>query len=261
MNNPEVLNETLVEKIFDQFDDIDIDDIYNDDFKFVDEFIRLCEYNKIRIREFAIDKKYNRISGGYAESTVSEYDYEIRIYKPIKPKYDDQDVRDYVNTLLHEFTHIMILKGILALPPHNKTDWLKTKFKNSIVPHGFNIKHITKETATNFLNYIFDITERPVFALSIAYSCYFYRKNINSSKLFDLNKKYIIGYENNKVTEKTLDNYIAQLQDEKLFLFKIQYAVYFLSDHKWILKLDSFMNLIKKYEKRFYKLFQKFGGR
>lgn len=256
----EVLNETLVEKIFNQFEDIKIDDLYNGDFKFVEKFIRLCGENKIRIREIQIDKKYNRISGSYAESSDPDYDYEIRIYKPKRDKYNDQDVRDYINSLLHEFTHLIILKGIKELPPHINKSWITARFTNSIIPHGFDIKQITKESATNFLNYIFDITEKAVFAFSIAYSCHLYRDKEDSDTLFNTNKKYILNYENGKISNEAMDSYIEQLQDEKLFLFKVQYAVYFLSEHKYILKLDSFMNLIKKYEKRFDKMFQKFGG-
>lgn len=255
-----IINETLVEKIFDQFKDIKIDDLYDEQSKFIPALDELCVNHKILLREVQLDKTHDRISGGYAPSNVDNFDYEIRIYLPGKTNFTDQDVADYINSLLHEFTHIMILKGILALPPHNKKDWIVSKFTNSIAVHGFDIENITKDNCIKFLNYIFSITERAVFAFSIAYSCHLYRNQETSDLLYNTNKKYILNYENKKITEEAMKNYIDRLQDDKLFLFKIQYAVYFLSDRKWLFKLNSFRNLIKKYEKRFNKMFEKFGG-
>ena len=99
-----------------------------------------------------------------------------------------------------------------------------------------------------------------MFALSIAYSCYHLREKETAQKLFDLNKEYILNFEKGRnISIQHMNNYIGSLYDEKLSLFEIQYAVYFLSDKKYYQKLESFMNLIKKYEKRFFSFSRKLG--
>lgn len=246
----QVLNETLVEKIFSQFKDINVNDIY--DGKIDDELLNIFDHYKILVHQFRDDPKLNEVRGSYRKTSKnSDYKYVVSLFLPMRDL-TERDGRLVINTLFHEFIHIVILRGIEAL---SKSDNGKTsisdRFNLGSVPSDFKIDNITSDKAIKYLNYVFDITERPVFAFSIAYSCHFYRQEQNAQTLFDLNKKIIIDYENGKLTKQLRNYYVSRLQDEKIFLFLIQYAVYFLSDHKWIIKLDSFMNLIKKYEKRF----------
>jgi len=261
--NSEVLNETLVEKIFNQFENPNVDNLY--DGKIDEELMDLCDFHKIQVSTYRDDPKLNIVRGSYGRAPQSSnYKYVIKLFLPIR-EFTEEDIRNIVNTFVHEFAHIIVLKGIDEMIPLkiNKgtrtiIDRLSERFNLGSIPYDFNVDNITKEKATNFLNYIFNITERPIFALSIAYSCYFYRKEESAEKLFKLNKEIIIGYEYKSITNEARRQYMSRLREEKTFLFLIQYAVYFLSEHKWILKLDSFMNLIKKYEKRFKKLGDKY---
>lgn len=90
----------------------------------------------------------------------------------------------------------MILKGILALPSSKKMSKLSEKFTKSIPIYGFDVDNVTSEKCTNFLRYIFDVTERAVFAFSIAYCCYFNKRG--RSKIYESNKEIIVNFSNKK---------------------------------------------------------------
>jgi len=259
--NLELLNETLVDRIFEKFEKIpNVNNLY--DGKIDDELLNIFDSYKIYVQVLQDDHELNAVRGSYARaSKESSYKYIIRLRLPDR-KLIQKEERDVINTLLHEFAHLIILRGIDNLAPpklinkdrSNIVKRIQERFGLGAIPYDFKVDNITTEKAIKFLNYIFDITERPVFAFSIACSCHFDRNEENAQTLFNVNKKYILDYENKRISKESRDKYISRIKDEKIFLFLVQYAVYFLSDRKLILKLDSFMNLIKKYENRFKKL-------
>jgi len=258
--NLKILNETLVDTIIDKFEKINIEDIYTDEFQV--QLKTLADNHHIYI-DFNTDPPYTSKVNGDAKEILNKetgYDYQI-IFRLPNRKLTEQDNRDLTITFLHEFTHAVIFGIIKKLMPEVQRDKILLNFDSTrSKPFRFDINKVTQADCERFLNYVFSLKERPVFALSIAYSCYHHRQTETLKTLFDTNKKIILDYGHGVISEDERFRYISRLKDEKVFLFEIQYAVYFLSDRKWIFKLDSFMNLIKKYENRFSKILLKRGG-
>ena len=166
----------------------------------------------------------------------------------------DKTTREVINTLLHEFSHCIILNIIKKLTPEIKRNRFVEKFSSTIGDNSyFDINHVSKENSLSFLNYVFDIKERPIWAFSIAFSQFFHNKGYSIYKLVEANSKHILGYEQGYINAQILNKYISNLVDDTLCLFEIQYSVYVMDSQRWRNKFESFINLIEKYRKRLEK--------
>ncbi len=246
-----ILQETLVEKLFNEFININIKEIYND--SFFDNFAEVIAKYKIKVVFDDSDSKRKVVSGRTRLSNDSKIHYIIYLYVPQEHNdLGEQTLRETINTLLHEFSHCMILNILKKLSSNESKHKIINRFitsPNVIV--SFNINDISKDNCESFLKYIFDVRERSVWAFTIAFSHFYHNGNQSIYKSTTLNDKYILGFKEHLISPKVLNEYICSLNDDMLALFQIQYAIHVLDNKKkWINKLTSLLNLIDKYHKR-----------
>jgi len=255
LSNHEVLNETLVDRIFEKFENPKIDNYYND--QFLNEFSNVARKHNIEV-EFRADDPYRTTVEGKTELNLNpKYStkYILVLYVPqIQHDTGEKTFRETVNVLLHEFSRSIITDIIKKLTPNVKNIRVVERFTATVgLPIHFDINKVTKENSLAFLNYIFDIKERPIWAFSIAYSQFYHNKGYSIRKLVDINNKYIFGHRQGHIDFQALNNYIQTLKDDTLCLFEIQYTIYIIDSQRWRNKFESFINLIEKYRKRLEK--------
>lgn len=135
------------------------------------------------------------------------------------------------------------------------------RFRNistrKVIPATYDIGKETPEDLVKYLTYVFHMREKSSFAFTIVYAFSKSLHHPNIENVFNLNKEIINRYINNQISPTELNNYISSFEGDSVQLFQIQYAVYKLNEKKYKTQLNSFFNLLIKYEKRLNKLFSK----
>ena len=222
-----ILQETLVDKVFKSIDSNLIKDKV--DLESFFDFIESIEKQfNLKLDKIQRSKKLISVEGKYYPPNRIELIIPYHYYEN-DGTMEKIHVLEMIYVFLHEFSHFITDK---LIPNQIKID------KKLIPPPNFNILfNSDNESVKKFLDYIFQLYERPNFAFSIGLSILNNRTNLTKIKNEYKNKP---------------DNYILNLSDPMLALyFQIIKFVDKLKDSKYLRKKIELDKLIEKYYRRF----------
>lgn len=240
-NNTLVIQETLIDNLFNYIDvDIIKNEIgVNDFIKLKQEFKNTFHINiEFRLNEDSNDKTVN---GKFIRPNT------IILYLPVKES-DRIKIKnsEIINVFLHEFSHFITDN---KLPELVKIKTKKSNFKyNKLLPPPVNnviFEEDDIEKIKYYLDYIFQLSEMPNFALSIALSILDFYHTKDTKQIF-VDNKNIIEQNNNQVR----DEYYWFLKGNIKLLFQVQYFVSKMKSKFYIQRLIKFRDLIEKYRRR-----------
>ena len=257
----ELLNETLIDNLFDIFDK-NLGNIYSQEF--INKLNEYFEKENITI-EF-IKKDVPAISGKALQLTDNK-GYKIKIFIPLNVddsyEYSEKIV---LRTIIHEITHILTEYkipdfAIIKFPGSIFNTYQRFSTKN-IKNHTYNVLTYKLSDLEKYLEYVLHIREKSSFATSVALSCYFdlAGPKRNPKDLFNSNFQVIKEYLNNQISYYTITRHMSQIDGDALELFLIQFAVAALRKNGKIYKIyqyqmNHFLKLCIKYWNRLNKLF------
>ena len=225
-NDKLILQETLVDNIFDLIDTNTLDSQINTS-GIVQLKQKLENYTHVKL-EFWKNQN-NQVDGDFERPNI------INIYLHSNATYGD-----VLQVFLHEFSHFVTDHKLPILVKFKKPSFGNVLFTDN------------KDNIRNFLDYIFQLRELPNFALSFAFDIFLYYQKDNTNSIIKKNKNII---DNHNSRDQEFTYYFMSLSKDIKLLFQIQYFIKIVKKSEYLRKFIRMKKLIEKYRRRIKQYF------